>query len=313
MSKMPDFSRGLYLTDGGLETSLIFQDGFELPEFAAFDLLRTQDGREGLARYFRRYLDVAAKCETGFILESPTWRASPDWGAVLGYSEQALEAANTATIELLQDLRQEYQGRIDSVLISGCIGPRWDGYDPGTVMSPEEAEQYHAFQTRIFEEAGADMITGITMTNIPEAVGLIRAAAKAGLPCVISWTVETDGNLPTGETLAEAIAALDAEAARPLHFMINCAHPTHFQARLAEGGDWVSRIRGVRTNASCLSHAELDEAEELDDGNPSELGRQNADLRNMLPDLTVFGGCCGTDERHIHEIAQAISMQSEPA
>lgn len=306
MNTMPDFSRGPILTDGGIETSLIFQDGFDLPEFAAFDLLRTQEGRAGLARYFRRYLDVAAKHRTGFILESPTWRASPDWGEVLGYSREALEAANREAIDLMRELRDEYADRIDPLLISGCIGPRGDGYDPGNVMSAEEAAEYHSFQTRVFADAGADMITAITMTNIPEAKGLARAAATAGLPCVISFTVETDGNLPTGETLAEAIAVVDAdEEANPLHYMINCAHPTHFAARLAEGGDWIARIRGLRANASCLSHAELDEAEELDDGNPEELGAQNAGLAVLLPSLAVFGGCCGTDERHIAAIAQA--------
>ena len=313
MNSMPDFSRGPILTDGGIETSLIFQDGFDLPEFAAFDLLRTQEGRAGLDRYFRRYLDVAAEHRTGFILESPTWRASPDWGAVLGYSPEALEAANREAIQLLHELRDEYADRIDPLLVSGCIGPRGDGYDPGNIMSADEAADYHGFQARIFADAGVDLVTAITMTNIPEASGLARAAANAGLPCVISFTVETDGKLPTGETLEEAIAAVDALGeARPIYYMINCAHPTHFASVLAEGGEWVHRIRGLRTNASCLSHAELDEAEELDDGNPEELGQQNADLASALPSIRVFGGCCGTDERHIAAIASAAKT-AEPA
>ena len=313
MISMPDFSRGPILTDGGIETSLIFQDGFDLPEFAAFDLLRTQEGRAGLNRYFRRYLDVAAEHRTGFILESPTWRASPDWGAVLGYSPEALEAANREAIQLLHELRDEYADRIDPLLVSGCIGPRGDGYDPGNIMSADEAADYHGFQARIFADAGVDLVTAITMTNIPEASGLARAAANAGLPCVISFTVETDGKLPTGETLEKAIAAVDALGeARPIYYMINCAHPTHFASVLAEGGEWVHRIRGLRTNASCLSHAELDEAEELDDGNPEELGQQNADLASALPSIRVFGGCCGTDERHIAAIASAAKT-AEPA
>ena len=313
MISMPDFSRGPILTDGGIETSLIFQDGFDLPEFAAFDLLRTQEGRAGLNRYFRRYLDVAAEHRTGFILESPTWRASPDWGAVLGYSPEALEAANREAIQLLHELRDEYADRIDPLLVSGCIGPRGDGYDPGNIMSADEAADYHGFQARIFADAGVDLVTAITMTNIPEATGLARAAANAGLPCVISFTVETDGKLPTGETLEEAITAVDALGeARPIYYMINCAHPTHFASVLAEGGDWTHRIRGLRSNASCLSHAELDEAEELDDGNPEELGQQNAELASALPSIKVFGGCCGTDERHIAAIASAAKT-AEPA
>ncbi len=306
MTSTPDFSQRIILTDGGIETSLIFQDGFDLPEFAAFDLLRTQEGRSGLARYFRRYLDIAAEHRAGFILESPTWRASPDWGALLGYSMTALEAANRAAIELMLELRSEYAARIDPLLVSGCIGPRGDGYQPGTLMSADEAAGYHALQARTFADTGCDMVTAITMTNIPEASGVAQAAADAGLPCVIAFTVETDGRLPTGDSLAEAIAALDAqEGARPLHYMINCAHPTHFDATLAGGGGWLERIRGLRTNASCLSHAELDEAEELDDGDPEELARQNARLAAQLPNLTVFGGCCGTDERHIAQIARA--------
>lgn len=303
---LPDFGSQLFLTDGGIETCLIFQDGFELPGFAAFDLLRSWEGREGLARYYRRYLDIAVQNGTGFILESPTWRASPDWGERLGYSREGIAEANREAISLLRLLRAEYEGRISLTLVSGCIGPRGDGYDPGTIMTAGEATEYHAFQADALAEAGADMISAITMTNIPEAIGAARAAHRAGLPSVISFTVETDGRLPTGDTLAEAIAALDGlgEAA-PVHYMINCAHPSHFEGALDPGAGWARRIRGLRTNASRLSHAELDQAEELDDGNPAELGAENVALGAILPELRVLGGCCGTDERHIAEMCKA--------
>lgn len=312
MSPGVEFADNLILTDGGIETSLIFLDGFDLPEFAAFDLLRTEEGSAGIERYFRRYLDIAATKGTGFILESPTWRASPEWGALLGYSREALAQANRASITMMRKLRAEYADRIAPLLISGCIGPRGDGYDPGQVMTAEDAAEFHAFQVDIFAQEGVDLVTAITMTNIPEASGVARAAARAGLPCVISFTVETDGKLPTGESLETAIAAIDGQGvAQPAYYMINCAHPTHFQAVLAGGGEWARRIRGLRTNASCLSHAELNECEELDFGNPQELGRQNAALAAMLPSLSVFGGCCGTDERHIAAIADALRETQE--
>lgn len=304
---LPDFGSRLFLTDGGMETSLIFRDGLELPEFAAFCLLDSKEGREAITNYYLRYLEIAASNGTGFVMESATWRASPDWGAKLGYSLQALATLNHEAIGMLRQLREQFAHRIDPIIISGCIGPRGDGYDPGKVMSAPEAADYHAFQAEALAEAGADMITAITMTNIQEAIGVARAAHRAGLSSVISFTLETDGSLPTGDSLAEAVKALDAEgAAAPLHFMINCAHPTHFESILDRDADWVSRVRGLRTNASCLSHAELDEAEELDDGNPEELGVQNAALAQRLPGLAVIGGCCGTDERHVEAMCKAL-------
>ena len=173
-------------------------------------------------------------------------------------------------------------------------------------MSAEEAEAYHAFQVESFEEAGADFVSAITMTNVNEAIGIASAAAKVGITSVISFTVETDGRLPTGEALADAIAGVDAAAeAAPAYYMINCAHPTHFVDALDAGAPWVKRLRGIRANSSCRSHAELDNAPELDIGNPVELGAQYAVLRKRLPSLTVLGGCCGTDHRHVSEIAAA--------
>lgn len=295
----------LFLTDGGIETTLIFHNGVDLPHFAAFHLLRDTAGREILARYYLPYLMIAQSSGTGFILESPTWRASADWGKKLGYSKGALAAANFEAINLMKELRLDYETRQTPIVISGCVGPRGDGYDPGEVMSVQEAEAYHREQIVSFSQTDADMVTAITMTNTQEATGLARAALKMGMPVVLSFTVETDGKLPTGQTLGEAIEQVDRETdGYPAYYMINCAHPTHFEAELSNRGDWIHRIRGLRANASRMSHAELDEAEYLDDGNPSEFGRQHADLRGVLPNLTVIGGCCGTDHRHIREIAE---------
>ncbi|MBZ6377544.1 homocysteine S-methyltransferase [Pacificimonas flava] len=306
---MLNFDQTIFLTDGGIETSLIYRQGMTLPHFSAVMLMDGAEGRAALERYFRPYLDIAAREGTGFILESPTWRASPDWTGPLGITAAHLETLNEAAMDLMQALAAEYRPRIDRLYVSGCVGPCGDGYDPGAAMTPAEAADYHGFQARIFARKGADLLTAITMTNSAEAQGVARAAHAAGLPSVIAFTVETDGRLPTGEPLAEAIASVDAAGeAAPLHYMINCAHPDHFTGTLRSGADegWTRRIRGLRSNASRLSHAELDAAEELDAGDPAQLGSETAQLAGLLASLTVFGGCCGTDERHIAQMAGAL-------
>lgn len=302
---LPQLSKGVFLTDGGIETTLIFHDGLDLPHFAAFDLFKDAEGTAALERYFRSHASIALTNNTGFIFESATWRASPDWGEKLGYSQFALAAANWQAIDMLSLLRQELATENTAMVISGCVGPRGDGYDPGAIMSAEEAQNYHRFQADIFAATDADMMTAITMTNTPEAIGVTRAAVSAGLPVAISFTVETDGRLPTGQLLREAVEQVDAETkAAPAYYMINCAHPTHFESVL-EDEAWMRRIRGIRANASKCSHAELDEAEDLDDGDPREFGQDHARLRARFPWLNVFGGCCGTDPRHIQQICEA--------
>lgn len=306
-NRLPQLAGGPFLTDGGLETTLVFHDGIDLPHFAAFDLLKDEAGTATLRDYYRLHAGIALKAGTGFVLESPTWRASPDWGTKLGYSANALDAANRVAIRLMHELRTELESERSPMVISGCVGPRGDGYDAGKVMSPQEAEAYHAPQIRIYAEEDADQITAVTMTNVNEAIGVTRAATAAGMPAVISFTVETDGRLPTGDTLKDAISAVDAATGNaPTYYMINCAHPDHFDAAL--DGDWVSRIGGIRANASRCSHAELDEAEELDAGDPKELGSLYAALCRRFPHFTVLGGCCGTDHRHVEEIARATAV-----
>ena len=305
---LPQLDGGLFLTDGGIETTLIFQDGFDLPFFAAFSLLRTGRGRDALRRYYRRHASIAVERGVGFVLESATWRASADWGARLGYSPSELDAANRAAIELLHGLRRELATEQTPMVVSGCVGPRGDGYRADAVMTPAAAQAYHANQIRVFAASGADLATAITMTNSGEAIGIVRAARAEGLPVVISFTVETDGRLPSGETLPEAIAAVDGETgAAAEYFMINCAHPSHFAGTLDSGSrsDWVRRIRGVRANASACSHAELDEATTLDSGDPIDLGLRYRSLRSQFHHLSVLGGCCGTDHRHIERICDA--------
>lgn len=306
---LPQLAGGLFLTDGGIETTLIFHEGLELPMFAAFDLLKHDKGREALERYFRTYARIAQQYGVGCVLESATWRASPGWGAKLGYSTAAIADANRQAIALLDAVRGEFAGDKSPMVISGCIGPSGDGYDPATWMTEGDAEQYHRMQAETFRDTEADMITAITMTHAPEAIGVTRAAQAVGMPVVISFTVETDGRLPTGQPLPEAIEQVDAATQRgPAYYMINCAHPTHFEASLTAGQPWVSRIRGLRANASTKSHKELDEATELDAGNPVELGAQYRALRGRHPHLSVLGGCCGTDHRHIEEICKACMV-----
>jgi S-methylmethionine-dependent homocysteine/selenocysteine methylase len=298
--RLPQLDGGLFVTDGGIETTLIFHGGLELPEFAAFDLLKDDAGTEELRRYYEPYLRLARERGAGLILESPTWRANPDWGEAIGYSRDELVALNGKAIALMEELRDRHAD-VSPIVISGCIGPQSDGYSPSTKLSTDEAQEYHSFQASAFAGTAADMVTALTMTYAEEAIGVARAAADAGMPSAIAFTVETDGRLPSGQALGEAIEQVDGETgSAPAYYMLNCAHPSHFEGAL--DGAWTQRIGGLRPNASTKSHAELDEAETLDDGDPAELGDSVAALKARLPRVNVLGGCCGTDARHVDAI-----------
>ncbi|WP_137144546.1 homocysteine S-methyltransferase family protein [Mycolicibacterium sp. CR10] len=297
---------GLFVTDGGLETELIFHDGLDLPAFAAFPLLENAPGRARLRRYYEGFLDIARAHRAGFVMETPTWRANPDWAVELGYSTERLDAVNRAAVDLAEEVRSAAAVDGLTAVVSGCIGPRGDGYDPGEAMTAEEAQRYHSAQIETLATTSADQVTAITMTNVAEAIGVVRAASAAGIASAVSFTVETDGRLPTGQALQQAIEQVDAETdAAAAYFMVNCAHPTHFGGALEAGGAWLARVVGVRVNSSVRSHAELDAATELDEGNPDELAAGLAELRVHLPAVTVLGGCCGTDARHVAAIVSA--------
>lgn len=307
--RLPQLDGRLFLTDGGIETTLIFHEGWNLPCAEAFVLLDSERGRAALRAYFDRYVSIAVEHGLGFVLESPTWRANPDWATKVGYDRDALATLNRAAIDLMWEIRDSYETPASPMVISGCIGPRGDGYAPGTLMSPEEAERYHNWQVGVFRDAGADLVTAITMTNVNEGLSVARAARAAGMPCAISFTVETDGRLPTGETLSGAIATIDAATdGFPAYYMINCAHPTHFAHVFEPGAPWMKRLRGLRANASKRSHVELDNAPELDTGNPVELGDQYREIRRRFPHINVLGGCCGTDHRHVACIGLACKQ-----
>jgi len=302
---LPQLATDLFLTDGGIETSLIYDDGIELPDFAAFTLLEDPAGRAALERYFDAYLAIAARDGIGIVLETPTWRASADWGARQGYSTERLAVVNRAAVDLLVAARRRWDTAAP-VVISGCIGPRGDGYRPDDLMTVTEARNYHSHQARTFADSEADLVTAITMTYPAEAIGVTLAARAAAMPVVISYTVETDGTLPTGESLAEAIEAVDAATdGYPAYYMVNCAHPEHFAGALDQHAAWTKRLGGVRANASTLSHAELDVATELDAGDPLALAEHYRRLRAQHPQLCVLGGCCGTSHVHIDAISRA--------
>ena len=306
-NKLPQLGGSLFLTDSGLETTLIFKDGIELNQFASFELLKTERGRAAPARIFPPARADRGDAGMGFVLESATWRSNADWGAKLGYPPGQLDALNRQSIDLLVQVRDELETKDSPMPISGNIGPLGDGYVAGK-MSADDAERLHTPQVQTFAKTEADLVSAFTMTNTDEAIGVTRAAVKAGMPVVISFTVETDGRLPTGQTLKEAIEAVDAATgAAPAYYMINCAHPTHFEQALKANEAWIKRVRGVRANASTRSHAELDAAPDLDDGNPVELGQQYRALRQNFRQFNVLGGCCGTDHRHVEQICFACS------
>ena len=305
-NNLPQLTGKPFITDGGIETVLLFQQGIELPCFAAFDVLKNEEHCAWLRQYFLDFIDLASHYQTGLILEAITWRASKDWATQIGYSENELNHFIHKAVRLLEDVRNESTHRDIDLVISGCIGPRGDGYSPTNMMSVQQAEDYHSHQIGVLKDTAADMVTALTLNYIEEAVGLAQAAKSADMPAAIAFTVETDGRLPTGDSLQTAIETVEQETnGAPAYYMINCAHPTHFAGVLAAEQPWVQRIRGIRANASACSHEELDNATELDAGDPQELGRQFKDLRTKLKNLNVLGGCCGTDIRHIGEIAKA--------
>lgn len=305
----PVFKHKYYLSDGGLETTLIFHKGISLNCFAAFELLQTGEERSILSEYYQPYLALAAQYNLNFVLESPTWRASSDWGFKLGYTHDELFALNKQSIKLMRELAQPFLSLLPQVVISGNMGPRGDGYKAEHKMTAEQAKAYHLDQVKAFAFSDADVVTAVTITYSDEAIGIINAARSFNLPVVISFTVETDGKLPGGESLQGAIYRTDQATGRYAeHFMINCAHPLHFMDVLLADDGWKGRIGGIRANASLRTHAELDESETLDAGDKCLLADGYKQLFQLLPAFKVIGGCCGTDHTHLEEICKALEQ-----
>lgn len=309
--QLPQLSGGLLLADGGIETDLIFRQNWYLPSFAAFVLLDDRLGTEALRDYYRPYLRIARAAGFGLVLETPTWRASHDWGELLGYDPAGLDRMNRRGVELLNELREEADTSAVPILISGCIGPRADAFDSAESMTADQAQRYHSPQVHALGSSASDLVSALTLAYAAEAIGVVRAAEQEGVPVVISFTVETDGRLPDGSSLEEAVLHVDeATQCGPAYYMVNCAHFSHlhstFEATPGASTAWRSRIRGLRANASARSHTELDAATDLDEGDPARFGVQSAQLLAQLPALTVLGGCCGTDARHIEAVSRSL-------
>lgn len=292
-----------FLSDGGMETDLIFHEGADLPLFASFVLLDSEEGHEMLRRYAVSYLDMAQAAGRGFVLGTPTWRANGGWGPKLGLDDAGIRDVNRRAVAFARDIRAAHPWR-EHILIEGAMGPAGDGYAPAELLTPTEAARLHNAQLEIFAEGGVDIATAFTITHPGEAIGMVNRARDLGLPFALSFTVETDGRLPTGQDLDAALDEVEtATDGYCRYYGINCAHPEHFADQLPSG--WLNRIGLIRPNASRCSHAELDEATELDDGDPHEFGALYAEMAKRLPDLRVVGGCCGSDIRHIKALMAA--------
>jgi S-methylmethionine-dependent homocysteine/selenocysteine methylase len=297
-SRLPQLSGERFVTDGGIETDLIHHHGLQLPHFAAFPLVEDAEGQALLERYYGDYASIARRAGVGLFLEAPTWRANPDWGRRVGYTSEELVRANLAAVALLHRLREQHQGSLSRVLVGGVVGPRESGWSAGPRIDADEAAAYHGPQVRAFAEAGVDLVSAHTLSEVGEAVGVVRSAREVGLPVAIAFTVEVDGLLATGATLAATVALVDA-VAPPDYFLVNCAHPDHIERAVSIPGRWRERVVGLLSNASTQSHAQLEEATVLDEGDPHLLAAAHSRLEPLLPGLSVVGGCCGTDSRHV--------------
>lgn len=307
-SPLPPAGSGeIFLTESGSETEIMYRHGFDLPEFAMFPLLENPEAVPILRDMFRAQLDVAAEFGLSFLLTGLDYRASPDWGAKLGYSRQSLADANMAAIQFLRDVAQPYSDQIPRLLIGGILGPRGDAYDLNHEITAESAEDYHAVQLATLKNSDVDFVCAMTFNNVPEAVGAARAASRCGLPLSIALTLDGNSRLKSGTSLAQAIADIDhlAGVEAPDFYLLNCSHPVEYEPAL-EVGNWVKRLRGVRPNASKMEKIALCKLGHLEDGNPLELGKQIAGLSKRYPHMDIFGGCCGTNERHLREIARSL-------
>ena len=305
--RLPQLGGTRYLTDGGIETHLIFNEGFELPQFCAFVLNDSEAGREAMRDYYRAYLSIAQRAGLPFLFDTNTWRANPDWGALVGYDATSLAHAIRTSVVICEEVAAEFAAEGVRSITSGIMGPRRDAWKYDATMTIGEAKDYHAPQIDIFAETSAAYVTCLTLTNVPEGVGIARAAEAAGMPVVLSFTLEIDGNLPGGKLLRDAMAETDdLTGSYPAYYMINCAHPAHFDKIVAADQRGLARVMGLRTNASMKSHTELDESPTLDRGDPQDLARRYANLLELMPQIRVIGGCCGTDHHHISAVVDHL-------
>lgn len=299
---LPQLGSDIFVCYTGMDTDLIYNRGIDLPGFASYPLLSNPGHKNILREYYSNLIDLAREQSVGVILDSITWAANRDRGAKLGYTTADLKKFNIDAINLIANVRNE-EDDLPTVLC-GQVGPRGDGYVISDLMTTHEAEDYHSEQIEVYSNTEADLVSASTICYAEEAAGVVRAAQRFDMPVAISFTVETDGRLPTGMPVREAIEQVDAESSESaLYFLINCAHPDHFTS-IFDDEPWMQRLRGVVANASRCSHAELEVAKELDDGDPKELGIQVGGLRKRYSHFNILGGCCGSDLRHMKHIIQ---------
>lgn len=298
----------LYLTEGGQETELMYKHGHDLPEFAMYPLLDRPDAAADLRDMYRRVFEVAVRHQCVPMVGGLDYRASPDWAARLRYSREGLAEMQLRAIEFLREVATPFMSQLPRVMIAGIVGPRGDAYALNRTITAAEAEDYHGVQLETLKRANVDVVSAMTFNNVAEAVGLSRAATRVGLPIVLYFTLDGTSRLKSGPSLREAIAQVDAEAgdARPDAYGVNCSHPDEFMPAL-EPGDWIRRIRSFRPNAARMEKQALCQIGHLVDGDPPELGSQLGALARHYPHVDIWGGCCGTWDTHLDQIAAAVT------
>ncbi|HSP29842.1 MAG TPA: homocysteine S-methyltransferase family protein [Ilumatobacteraceae bacterium] len=296
-----------YLAEGGQETEILYKYGFDLPHFAMLPLLDDPRAMAELGGMYERYLDTAATHGFGALMGGFDYRASPDWAALLGYSPAALEELQLRAIAFLRDTATPYLDQLPAVLFAGIVGPRGDAYTLDQRMTAEQAQDYHSTQIATLALAKVDLVEAMTFNSVPEAVGVARAAADAGLPASISFTLDSNHRLHSGPTLRDAVESVDAECgdARPAFYGINCSHPLEFLPAI-EPGSWFERVRCLRPNAAMMDKIALCTLGHLESGDPVDLGRRMGEIAQQHPHIDIWGGCCGTWETHLDEIARTV-------
>lgn len=287
----------------------MYRFGHDLPCFAMYPLLDRPEALADLWQMYSRYLEVAATAGCSVLIGGLDYRASPDWAGKLGYSGgSALRQVQQRCIGFLRDVSAPFRHRIPAILISGIVGPRGDAYSLNATITAASAEAYHLDQLSNLADLGVDCVTAMTFNSVAEAIGVSRAASRVNLPLGVCFTLDSStSRLQSGVSLREAIETTDRECGedRPDFYGINCSHPLEFMPAL-EPGSWLQRIRMLRPNASAMDKISLCRIGHLEEGDPQELGRLMGELARLHPHIDIWGGCCGTWDRHLEQIASQV-------
>lgn len=307
-------SGATFLTDGGIETRLIYEFGIDLPDFASFLALFDDRGRAALREIYRGYLAVAAEFRMPMLVGAPTWRAHPECLRRFGFAKaDDLRRVNAEAVAFLQDLRRETRTET-LVHIAGVIGPRRDGYRAEDAPALDEARAYHEAQAQALAGLGVDLLYAPTFPSRDELAGVAQAMARTGLAYALAPVIDPKGRLLDGHSFAEAVRLVDESTdPKPLYFLAGCVHPSTFLAAAAEGGDRTmprmpGRLAGIKANASPLPPEELDRLGHLDADAPAVLAQEILAARRRYG-LRILGGCCGTNDRHIRALAEAVGAE----